>query len=53
MGELGAFVTGIAREQGVVTTVSWLMDNSPGFASGGFRFNIIYKIRILVVLPRD
>jgi hypothetical protein len=25
----------------------------PGFATGGFRFNMAYKIRILVVAPSD
>ena len=25
----------------------------PGFATGGFRFYMAYKIRILVVAPRD
>jgi hypothetical protein len=29
------------------------MADPPGFATGGFRFIMAYKIRILVVAPRD
>jgi hypothetical protein len=29
------------------------MANLPGFATGGFRFNMAYKIRIVVVETRD
>jgi hypothetical protein len=29
------------------------MADPSGFATGGFRFNKAYKIRILVVAPRD
>ena len=49
--KLGAFWTGIARGQVVGTSVFWLMENLPGFATGEFRFNMAYKIRVLVVVP--
>ena len=34
-------------------SVSWLMVNLPGFTTREFRFNMAYKIRILVVAPSD
>jgi hypothetical protein len=29
------------------------MANLPGFSTGGFRFNVVYKARIVVDAPSD
>ena len=51
--ELGAFWMEIVREQDVAPKFPVSMADLPGFTTGGFRFNMAYKIRILVVVPRD
>jgi hypothetical protein len=56
--ERGFFGMRIVRGQDVTTSVSPLMENPSGFNSGGFRFNMAYKIRILttrilIVTSRD
>ena len=47
------FWTGVAWGQDVATSVPQLMANPGGLATGGFRFNMAYKIRILVVAPSN
>jgi hypothetical protein len=50
--ELEALWIGRAREQDVATSVSWFMVHLSEFATGGFRFHMMYMIRILVFVPR-
>ena len=48
-----SFWMGTVRGQDVANSFSQFQWQIPGYAVRGFRFNMAYKIRILVVAPRD